>query len=148
MTHVRFNQRDCMPARTEFPASTNRMNWLWNDFSSNSSLKPAPLANIVETADDYRLELIVPGFSKSDFRIQLEDRVLVISAEGPAVQENGEEAYIRREFSRGSFSRSFRLSDRLDSGNISAKYENGILMVTIPKVEEAKAKPAREIGIE
>jgi len=148
MTHVRFNHRNCMPARSEYPASHNTMNWFWNDFANGYNERTVPLANIAETANDFRIELEVPGFSKSEFKLNLEEQVLSISGESSALPRNEEENYVRHEFSRTAFSRNFRLSNRVDSGSIHAKYENGILLVTIPKLEETKAKPAREIGID
>lgn len=137
-----------MPSRSEYPASHNLMNWFWNDIENGYRSRSFTPANIVETKVDFRIELSVPGFSKNDFKIKLEGPVLNISADLQAQQENGDENFVRKEFSRNSFSRSFRLSNWVDSASIAAKYENGILLVTIPKVEEAKAKPATEINID
>jgi len=147
MTHLRFNQGDCMPARSEYPASHDRLKWFWNDFENGNRNSRVPSANIVETKHDFRIEMAAPGFSKSDFKIKLEDQILNISGEIEGTTENKDENFLRNEFHRTAFSRSFRLSNWVDSANISANYENGILLVTIPKTEEAKSKPAREIEI-
>jgi HSP20 family protein len=147
MTHVRFNNRNCMPARPEYQTSQNLMNWFWNDFENGSARRSVPLSNIVETKDDFRIELLAPGYTKSEFKIKLDGPILNISAENVEGDENKDENFVRHEFSRNAFSRSFRLSSWVDSASITAKYENGILFVTIPKVEEAKAKSAQEIEI-
>lgn len=147
MTHVRFNNRNCMPAQSRYAATPELINWFFGETENGSRERSSVRANIVETSDDFRIELAVPGFSKSDFKINLEGRILAISGGTEDSPENKEESYIRREFSRSAFNRSFRLSSWVDSGSIEAKYENGILMVTIPKTEEAKDKPAKEIVI-
>lgn len=145
MTHVRFNHGNCMPDRS-YQASDALMKWFWNDIENNRD-RSIPLANIVETKEDFRIELIVPGFSKNEFAIKLEGQILNISGNHVESNENADENYIRREFSKKGFTRSFRLSSWVDSGSIAAKFENGILLVTIPKVEEAKSKPAKDIEI-
>jgi len=147
MTQVRFNNRHCMPAHTDYGRNQNLMNLFFNDFGETGRERFVPSANIVETADNFRIELSAPGFSRNDFKVKLENQILEISGEIETGKENQEEKYVRHEFSRSSFSRRFRLSNWVDSGSIAAKYENGILMVTIPKVEEAKSKPAMEIEI-
>ena len=137
-----------MPARSHYPASHQMMNWFWNDFENGNKDRSVPLANIVETKEGFRIELTVPGFSKSDFKIKLEDQVLQISGDREDTGINQEESYIRHEFSLTAFKRSFHLSYLVESGSIMAKYENGILSVTIPKTEQAKSKPAREIAVD
>jgi HSP20 family protein len=90
----------------------------------------------------------VPGFTKSDFKINLEGQIISISG---AIQENEkdlEESYVRHEFSKKPFTRNFRLSNWVDSKSIAAKFENGILIVSIPKIEQAKSKPAMEIPVD
>ena len=147
MTHVRFSNRNCVPARAAHPASEAMLNWFWNDRDQEFRNTMAPMANIVETGSNYRIELVVPGFSKNDFRISLENQILTITGEAGNSDEASEERFVRREFSRKSFSRGFRLTTWIDSNSITAKYDYGILLVHIPKVEEAKAKPAREIEV-
>ena len=148
MTQVRFNHRNCMPFRSENPASPNLMNYFWNNFENGYQDRSVPVANIIETKEDFRIELSVPGFSKNDFRIKLEGQILNISSDSEDTVTKQEESYVRHEFSRAAFSRSFRISNRVDSAAIVAKYENGILLVTIPKLEEAKSMSAKEISID
>jgi HSP20 family protein len=106
-----------------------------------------PAVNIVETTDDYRIEVAAPGLDKSDFKIDLENNVLTISAEKEDKQEEKSERFMRREFNYSSFSRSFTIPDTMNAEKISAQHKDGVLHVIIPKKEEAKEKPARTIKI-
>jgi HSP20 family protein len=63
------------------------------------------------------------------------------------ISEEKDEKFMRREFSYSQFRRSFSLPDTADAGNIAANHKNGVLYITIPKREEAREKPAREIAI-
>ena len=97
--------------------------------------------NIRENDDAFALELVAPGFDKSDFSIKLEKNLLTISAEKKEEekQENGK--LVRKEYAFRSFSRSFTVDDKIDAGRISAKYEHGVLQVALPKKEEVKVNP-------
>lgn len=105
-----------------------------------------PPANIVESKFDFRIELAAPGFEKSDFKIDLDKKLLTISIE-KEVDKNEDEKYNMKEFNFNSFNRSFRISDKIDTEKINAIYKNGVLQITLPKREEAIEKPAREIKI-
>ncbi len=116
-------------------------NELWNRNLS------APPANIIENEKDFKLELSVPGFKKEDFTIDIEQGVLTISSERKEESTREEKNYSRKEFSYSSFSRTFQLPENTDENNISAKYDNGVLQLTIPKKELAAAKPKKQIKI-
>lgn len=109
-----------------------------------------PAVNVMETNDDFRIEVAAPGMKRNDFKVELDNNVLTISSER---QDNAEEKdsngnYSRREFSYQSFQRSFSLPENKVLGDkISARYVDGILYVTVPKSEEAKVKPARQIAV-
>lgn len=105
-----------------------------------------PPANIIESKFDYRIEIAAPGFEKSDFKIDLDKKLLKVSLE-KNIEENSEEKYNVKEFNFNNFNRTFRLSDKIDSEKINAIYKNGLLQITLPKKEEAIEKPAREIKI-
>ena len=105
-----------------------------------------PPANIIESKFDFRIEIAAPGFEKSDFKIDLEKKLLKISLE-KNIEENSEEKYNQKEYNFNNFNRTFRLSDKIDSEKINAIYKNGLLQITLPKREEAIEKPAREIKI-
>ncbi len=98
-----------------------------------------PPVNIIDTPDSYEVELIAAGMSKEDFKVNLENNVLTISAQKQEEEKKEDEKVIRREFSKRSFSRSFTIDEKIESENISAKYENGVLHLSLPKREIAKA---------
>lgn len=106
-----------------------------------------PAVNIIEGKEDFRIEVAAPGLDKKDFKIGVENNVLTISSEKEEKMEEKDERFMRREFSYAAFTRSFSLPNSVDADKINAKHTDGILVVTIPKKEEAKVKPAREIRI-
>ena len=97
-----------------------------------------PPANIREQEKDYIIELAVPGYTKENFSIELDENLLTISLneEGQKEDKEDKEHYIMKEFGFEGFKRSFRLSDKVEKEQIAAKYENGLLQVTIPKKKE------------
>jgi HSP20 family protein len=116
------------------------------DFSETNTTLPS--VNIKENEDKFGVEVAVPGFNKKDFNIELNNNELIISSEKKEEnQEQEGERYTRREFSYQSFRRSFTLPNTVDSDKISAHYKDGVLHVDIPKREEAKPKPAKQIAI-
>ena len=131
---------------------------LWDSFFGrdlfdydNSSVTGTtlPAVNIRETQDDYQVEVAAPGMKKSDFKIELDNNLLVISSvkeeKDEQTDKNGN--YTRREFSYQSFRRTFTLPGTVEGEKIKAKYDDGVLRIMIPKKEEAKQKPARQIQI-
>lgn len=117
--------------------------------SFNSTGVSTPAVNVIETNDDFRLEMVAPGMKKNSFNLELQDDVLTISYDHEDNREGVRRdwKYITREYNYHSFSRSFSLPETIDPENIQAKYEDGILNVIIPKKEDAKGKPARQINI-
>lgn len=110
-----------------------------------------PSVNVKETEKSYELELAAPGLDKNNFKVELDNDILVISAERENRTEDKDKHgnYTRREFSYESFQRSFQLSERMvEKDHISAKYLNGILHVTVPKSSEVKVNPTKMIEIE
>jgi HSP20 family protein len=106
-----------------------------------------PAVNIMETAEAYALEIAVPGMKKSDFTIDIDNKVLSISSSKKDTHEESNANYTRREFGYSSFKRTFTLPDTVEEENVSATYEDGILKVYLPKREEAKQKPPKRIDI-
>ncbi|WP_040249117.1 Hsp20/alpha crystallin family protein [Psychroserpens mesophilus] len=106
-----------------------------------------PAVNIKENADEYILELAIPGMKKSDFNIDLDNKVLSISSEVETENEENNDNYTRREFGYSSFKRTFTLPDTIESDHVKANYEDGILCITLPKREEAKQKPPKRIEV-
>ena len=108
-----------------------------------------PSVNIKETDKEFMLELAVPGMKKDDFKIELHKDVLTISSEQKEEKDTKQdkEGYTRREFSYHSFARSFTLPENIDTKKIEAKYDNGILSLKLPKADEAKVNPRKQISI-
>ena len=123
--------------------------WNWGLDNNSSTRTSIPAVNIKETNDNFLVEMAAPGMNKEDFKIELDGNNLTITSEHKAEKEENEgERYTRREFSYQSFQRSFTLPrDVVDIDQINAKYENGVLHLSIPKKEEAKQKPPRMIEI-
>lgn len=115
-----------------------------NYSSTNTSL---PAVNIKETEDDFVIEVAAPGMKRDDFKVNYDNGRLTVSSE--YTEEAGDNQwYSRREFSYQSFCRSFEIDDKsIDNAKISARYNDGILYVSLPKREEIKPKPAKQIAI-
>ncbi|WP_302576516.1 Hsp20/alpha crystallin family protein [Phocaeicola barnesiae] len=137
----------------------NNQNWLpsiFNDFFDNNWMvktnATAPAINVIESEKDYKVEVAAPGMTKDDFNIHLgEDNELVITMEKK--NENQEEdkenkKYLRREFSYTKFQQALILPDDVEKENISASVSEGVLTITLPKLQpEEKAKISRQIEI-
>ena len=129
------------------------MNELFNELpasfgkSMREDVLNFPPVNITEKNDHYHLELSAPGMDKADFNVKLEADTLTISATKKEEKNDAADKSIRKEFSYRSFKRSFTVDDKIDGSNISAKYENGILKLDLPKKEEVK-NAAKEITIQ
>lgn len=119
----------------------------WVDFAATDNFNSHPAVNIKENDDNFELELAAPGLNKEAFNLNLNEGVLTVSTITESKEEKTKTGYKRREFNYSSFKRSFHLPDTIDSKGIVANYENGILLVALPKREEAKKKPARTIQI-
>jgi HSP20 family protein len=104
---------------------------------------------VKENDEAFEIEVAAPGMSKEDFKVNFENNVLTISSEKQEEKKEEEKGrYTRREFSYQSFQRSFTVPQELVEGEkISAKYCDGLLCINLPKKEEVKPKPAREIMI-
>lgn len=117
-----------------------------NDIYKNSIMAKTPAANIIEEEQQFLIEIAAPGLKKDDFKIKMDKLVLNISVEKEQNQEENESNYTKREFSYTSFSRGFNIPETIDVEKIEATYEKGILIIKLPKKEEAVLK-SREIKI-
>ncbi|HRS53329.1 MAG TPA: Hsp20/alpha crystallin family protein [Bacteroidales bacterium] len=108
-----------------------------------------PAVNIYESKEDYRIEVAAPGLTKDDFEIELDNKLLTISCEKEQKDDkkDSDNKIVRREFSYSCFKRTFVLPSSADSDKIEASHKDGILIINIPKKEEAKLKPTRKIKI-
>lgn len=119
---------------TNFPA-----NW-GKDTQGNSIVPPT---NINETNEGYHVEVSAPGRNKEDFNLNVEKNLLTISFEKKEESENKTYKTIRKEFTYGSFKRSFSLDEKINTAGIQAKYELGVLKVFLPKKEEVIVTPQK-----
>ncbi|MFZ9661363.1 MAG: Hsp20/alpha crystallin family protein [Chitinophagaceae bacterium] len=141
MTLVKFNQKPI----------EKRVNSLFDDFFNGIPSRffqdePMPQnglapVNIIEKENQFLIELQVPGYDKSEFKIHMDQSTLTISAEKKHEQTTETDRIVKKEFSTKSFSRSFTLDESVLSEDIVAKYENGVLNVTLPKKEKNKIQP-------
>ena len=128
--------------------------WLEDFFSGEvfnplikSRVSSIPMVNVYEDDNSFRIEVAVPGMSKEDIKINIENDIIKISAEIESEIEGENEKCTKREYSYSSFSRSFTLPESADIEKVDAKSVNGILKITIKKKEEDVVKAPREIAI-
>ncbi len=102
-----------------------------------------PVMDIFETDKGYEVEAEIPGMKREDIEVNVNDRILIIK--GEKKNERNEEKKGSRILERtyGAFERSFTLPEDADTKNVNAKYENGILKLTIPKHPESKSKKVK-----
>ena len=134
------------------PATQNTFSDFFNDFFNDSLMsrdyfKSVPAVNISERQNDYLIEMAAPGFAKEDFKVNVDNDVLTISAEKKNEKKDENSRYTRKEFQYSSFSRTFTMPEHVEAEKIGAEYKEGVLSLMLPKKEEAKVKPAREIKI-
>ena len=122
------------------------MDGFWNDLPSMFKQDLNELegrysvpVNVKESEKGYQLEVVAPGFEKTDFSINLDQQLLTISGERKTEVNEEKEKQVRREYSYRSFKRSFTIDEKIDATQIEASYVNGVLILTLPKKEEVKA---------
>jgi len=118
-------------------------NWL------GRSRNTLPAVNVAEDEKQYHVDIVAPGFKKEDFKVNVENDTLTISAETKqeSNEEDKEKQYSRREYSYSSFTRSFELPDNAKDDQIAANYSDGVLKLTIPKTEQ-QVKASKEIKVD
>ncbi len=122
----------------------------WNDFYEGGlmgRLNNIPPVNITEHKDEYKVSLAAPGLKKSDFKIDVDGNLLTISSEQEENKEEKEKTFTRKEYSFSSFSRTFTLPEEINKEKIEAKYEEGVLKISLPRKEEAKKLLAKHINV-
>jgi len=145
MTQVKFN-------RKPFDGSFNSLvDDLFAEFpvlyKNEQNWKGTVPVNIKETEKNYSIEIVAPGFEKTDFKVSLEKQLLTISAEKKNEMKEENEKQIRKEYSYPTFKRSFTLDEKTDGTNIDARYVNGVLTLNLPKKEVVKPS-VQEINIQ
>lgn len=143
--------------------SQNWLPYVFNDLFNNDWMikanSTAPAINVIETEQDYRVEVAAPGMTKDDFNIRIDENDnLVVSMEkkqetkeeipqqeGQNNPDKKEGRYLRREFSYSKFQQTLVLPENVDKDKIQAKVENGVLTITIPKRSEEEAQKAEKV---
>jgi len=137
MTLMRYNRPDNDVASKRF---SDIMDEFFNDALSARRDNFVPSIDISETDDSFLISAELPGMSKEDIDISLENGRLAISGERSFEKEEKNKKFHRVETKYGSFERSFQLPDNVDENSISASYENGLLNITIEKSEQEVKK--------
>ena len=145
MTLIRTSDR-LYPAFFNNLFSRELMDWNNAGFSAEDSTLPA--VNVLEDENQIQIEVAAPGMKKEDFKIDLENNRLTVSAEKSEEKNESNGRYARKEFCYNSFSRQFNVPvETINGEQIQASYLDGILLLTLPKREELRPKPARKIEI-
>ena len=124
--------------------------WADSSLANRNYSATLPAVNVKETNENYIIEVAAPGMKRAEFKVELDNNVLTISSQHEDKQEEQDETrnYTRREFNYQSFQRSFTLPEnKVEGDKISARYVDGILHITVPKKDEAKVKPIKQIAI-
>jgi HSP20 family protein len=140
---IKTNGRRANPLLRDFFDIENIFTDSWGSLG-----KTFPSVNISEDDKSFCVDVVAPGFNKDDFKVNVEDDVLTISAETQTEnkEEDKKREYSRREYSYNSFTRSFRLPENAKDNEVSATYKDGILELNIPKTENP-VKEKKEIQI-
>ncbi|MBM3405166.1 MAG: Hsp20/alpha crystallin family protein [Bacteroidetes bacterium] len=120
---------------------------LLSDSFDNRTGISMPAVNIIEGKEDFTIEVATPGLKKDDFKICVENNIMTISSEKEEKQEEKVEHFVRREFTYASFCRTFSLPNTVEVDKIKASHNDGVLSINIPKKEEARVKPPKQISI-
>jgi HSP20 family protein len=143
--------------RDGWAENTLGLSGIFDDFIARDLFRPSftstgvstPAVNIIETADDFRVEMVAPGMRKEAFNVELHEDTITISYDHEDNRESERQSlkYLVREYNYHSFSRSFTLPETADENDIEAKYRDGILTVTIQKRKNERGNPVRQISI-
>lgn len=123
----------------------------WNEwFDGNRILgreMSTPAVNITEQKDKYLVSMAAPGLKKEDFKIDIDGNMLTISSEKEENKEEKEDNFTRKEYNYSSFSRTFTLPEEINQEKIDAKYEDGVLRISLPRKQETKKSSAKHIAV-
>ncbi len=142
MNIIRYNANDFV--QTSF---SNLVDRFFNESQArNGGSAFVPKVDIIENTNAYEIHFAVPGLSKDDFKIELNDSYLTVSGERKLSNEKKEQNFHSIETQYGAFTRSFNLPENVDATKINAKYNNGILELTIPKDEKKALKQTIKVN--
>ena len=138
MNHLRFAFRPFLPSM---------MNEVFERQATETEATYKPAANVREDENSYKIELALPGFAKEEITIKFEEEVLTITAGRQPKEDEQGPKYTWNEFGyKSKYERSFQLPETVNADAISAAFENGILLVTLPK-KEVKPVAVKQISI-
>lgn len=144
MALVRFNpMRDLLEVEREFNKLFNSFGRRFLDSNGKEDLENVvwmPLSDITENKDSFTIKMDIPGIKKNDVKISYSDGQLSISGERKEEKESSDTTYHRVERTYGKFFRSFNLPQKIKYDQIEAVFNDGQLLITVPKSEEAKPK--------
>ena len=146
MSIVRYNSNLNEFVPTSFSSLIDRFFSDTMSRSGGSAYSFVPKVDIVENDKAYEVHVAVPGMNKDDFKIDLNDNFLTVSGERKFAKEKNENNFHSIETQYGTFSRSFSLPENADASQIDAKYNNGILEITIPKDEKKTLKTTIKVN--
>jgi HSP20 family protein len=106
-----------------------------------------PKVDIKEYDDKVQIQAEIAGLSKDDVNVEIKENILTISGEKQVEKKDDSKGYILRELSQAKFQRSFDLGDNLDSKNITAEFNHGVLTLNIPKLQPQKKTESYKIEI-
>ncbi len=142
MSIIRYNANDFVP--TSF---SNLVDRFFNDSMVRAGGSTfVPKVDVLENEQAFEIHFAVPGLNKEDFNIELKDNYLTVSGERKFSNEKKDKNYHSIETSYGSFSRAFSLPENVDATKINAKYDKGILELTIPKDEKKALKQTIKVN--
>ncbi|GHN01845.1 heat-shock protein [Cytophagales bacterium WSM2-2] len=142
MSIIRYNPSDYVPST--FSSIVDR--FFNESLTRNGGSTFFPKVDVIENETAYEVHLAVPGVSKEDFKIEVNDNSLTVSGERKFSNEKKDKNYHSIETQYGSFSRSFTLPENVDGTKINAKYNNGILELVIPKDEKKALKQTIKVS--
>ena len=149
MNYLRFYRPYHSACRDE--NANEALNQFMLQFNHNSNYsnyrESVPASNISESEKEYRIEMALPGVDKKNINIRHEKGSLTIRVE-KTNEADSNESYTHQEFDYSGTSRTYRVGDKIDAENISAKYENGLLILRLPKKEAFAGRPVQSIVVE
>jgi HSP20 family protein len=142
MNIIRYNPTDYVPST--FSSLVDR--FFSDSLVRNGGSAFSPRVDVIENETSYEVHLAVPGMTKEDFKVEVNDNSLTVSGERKFTNEKKEKNYRSIETQYGSFTRSFSLPENVDGSKINAKYNNGILELVIPKDEKKVLKQTIKVS--
>ncbi len=147
MTLLKFNDRNNQAVANNYFAFSDLISDFFGNEGYRDDYTAIPEANISEDENKYQIELAVPGLEKKDIKVEIDKDILKIRHESSEKKENENHRYSRREFRYNGFTRNFVIPESVDDSKMKAKYENGILMIELPKKQKSEVEQKREIRI-